>query len=47
MCLALPNSSGNRFTGKPPGQVKLFFGGLVFLSMLLITGIGGLFRLKK
>jgi len=44
MCLALPNPNGNnRFDGDPPGPVKLFFGVVVFLVVLFVAGVVGVF----
>jgi len=45
MCLALPNPNNNNcFDGDPPGPVKLFFGVVAFLIVLLVAGTVSVFR---
>jgi len=40
MCVSFPTPPENRFSGTPPGPLKLFLGGVVFLAVLLFAAIG-------
>jgi hypothetical protein len=46
VCVSFPTPPENRFSGTPPGPVKLFFGGVAFLLVLLLAGVFGLIRRK-
>ncbi|QKQ27610.1 hypothetical protein [Candidatus Reidiella endopervernicosa] len=44
MCLALPRDGKSGLSGKPPGPIKLFFGGLAFIAVLLFAMLSSAWR---
>lgn len=39
MCMALPGGNRPALSGKPPGPVKLFVGGLALIAVLLLAAV--------
>jgi hypothetical protein len=44
VCVSFPTPPENRFSGTPPGPLKLFLGGVVFLLVLLFASLGSVLR---
>ncbi len=44
VCVSFPTPPEFRGTGRPPGPVKLFFGGIAFLLVLLFAYLTSLSR---
>lgn len=47
MCVSFPTPPEFRGSGEPPGPLKLFFGGVAFLLVLLFAYVTSLLRTAR